>query len=117
MYHIIAAKHRAHLCRGQHRGQWQITRERTDLAAPALRAVQGLEQQRDFSGADGSAHLLKPGNGETSATRQTDPITATLGQHALNTTCELRGYGYWPACCTREKPFRSRALEDFAARR
>jgi len=98
MYHIIAAKNRAHLACGQHRRQWQITRQRADLSAPTCRAIQGRQQQSDFSRPDGIAHLLKPGNGQSSPTRQTDPVTATLNQHRFDAICELWRYRYWSAC-------------------
>jgi hypothetical protein len=97
MYHIIAAKNRAHLACGQHGRQWQITCQSADLSAPTCRAIQGRQQQPDFSRPDGIAHLLKPGNSQTSPTRQTYPVTATLNQYRFDAICELRRYRYWSA--------------------
>ena len=84
MYHMIAAKNRAHLGRGQHGRNRQVPPERTDLAAPALGAVQCRQQQGRLSGADGFAHLLETGNRETGPARQSDRLAAALRQQRLD---------------------------------
>jgi hypothetical protein len=117
MYHMIATKNRAHFGHAQHSHQRQIGRESADLRAPASRSIQRRQQQRDFSAADCIAYLLKPGNSETAAARQTDRFTATLGQHTLDPTSEFRRYGYRTACGTREELLCRRLLENLTARR
>jgi len=44
MYHMIAPKHSAHLCRREHRGKRQIAPERPKLAASAFGPVEGGQQ-------------------------------------------------------------------------
>ena len=63
MYHMIAPEDRAHLRRGQHGDERQITPERTDLVAPALGSIQRRQQHGNLSGADGLADLLETGYG------------------------------------------------------
>jgi hypothetical protein len=84
MYHMITTEDRAHLCRGQHGREWQITPESTDLAAPALRSIQCREQQRGFPSADGVANPLESGNGKPSPARKPDRIAAALRQQRLD---------------------------------
>ena len=84
MYHMIAAKHRAHLRRRQHGHQWQMNPQRTDLVAPTLGPVECLKQQPGFSSADGLADFLKPGNGEPRPARKPNRINAALHQKSLD---------------------------------
>jgi hypothetical protein len=90
MYHMIATKDRAHLSRGQHDRERQITPEGPDLPTSTLGSIQCREQQRGLPGAGGLAYLLKSGNGETGPARETDCIAAPLRQPSLDAIRELR---------------------------
>jgi hypothetical protein len=81
---MIASEDRPHLRRSQYYREWQLTPESTDFSAPTLGPVQRRKQHCGFPGADGLAHLLKPGSGKTRPARKTNRVTTTLHQQSLD---------------------------------
>jgi hypothetical protein len=84
MYHMIAAKNRAHLRPSQNGHDREAASERAHFAAPALGSVECLDQQCNLSGADGLADLLKPGNGDARPPPEANRIAAALRQQRLD---------------------------------
>jgi hypothetical protein len=117
MYHMIAPEYPAHLCRRQNGSKRQVTPERTDLAAATLGSVQRRQQQGNLSGADGLAHLLETGNGETGAAGEPDRIAAALCKQGFDVICKPRRQGDIPARRTSKQPLGHRPFDDIAARR
>jgi hypothetical protein len=116
VYHMIATKDRAHLCRGQHDRNRQTAPQGADLPAPAFRPVERKEEQGGFARSDRFADLLEAGNRKTSSAPETDRVQATPHQQRLDAIRKPYRRYYRPACRTREEPSRHRVLEDVAPR-
>ena len=116
MHHMIAAKDRAHLCRGQDRDEWQVASEGPHFAAPAFGCVHGGQQQRGPSGAYRLAHFFEAGHRDAGSARQPDRLAATLCQQRLDAIRKIPGQCQRPARSAREQSFRNREPDYIAAR-
>ena len=96
VYHMIATKDRAHLCRGQNDRSRQTAPGGADLPAPAFRPIEREDQQANFAGSHRVTDLLEPGNRETSPTGKTNHVQAPLHQQGLDAIREPGRYNYRP---------------------
>jgi hypothetical protein len=115
IYHMIAAKNRAHLCCGQHHYCREFTPERAHLPTSALRPVKRENQKPGFFGMHGFADLFDPCDRKTSPPGEADQVATTLHEHVFDAVSEPRRDRHRPARRAREEPPSYRTFKDLAA--